>query len=298
MLTESPRRARMQVDAVSHRPAGCERPAGTGETALFISKRIWGLDYNVEKLPWFRMYYEARTDQKLATLTDSEHRVWFKLLCYAAEQEDRGIISGVKDHVIAIEAAGGDHTLLNGTLQKLLDLDMIAITENALRFVHFNERNYDYPSDQPAAIGNRVRKHREMKRLVTSGNDIVTTCNAVEERRGEENRVEVPPIVPQRGTRIKASRTPELQEVIDLWRTQGYGKVSMRAETRLKSLIASTGKEYVQKAIRRAAAQNIAFPMSWIEQVAPSMRREDRSGQQPRVRDASKYAEWPDGRKR
>ena len=247
------------------------------------------------KLPWFRMYYEARTDQKLATLTDSEHRVWFRLLCYAAEQAKRGAIEGIKDQVLTIEVASGDRTLLNGTLQKLLDLDIIAISENVLTFVHFSERNYDYPSDNPAAVGQRVRKHRELKRDVTSSNDIVTRCNAVEERRGEENRIEVPPIVPQRGTRAKASRTPELQEMIELWRTEGYGTVSMRGETRLKALIASTGTEYVRRAIKRAAEENIVNPMAWIEQVAPSMRREDRTGQHPTSRDASKYAVWPDG---
>src|SRR3990167_5848232 len=112
------------------------------------------------RLPWFRMYYEARTDQKLATLTDSEHRVWFRLLCYAAEQAKRGAIEGIKDQVLTIEVASGDRTLLNGTLQKLLDLDIIAISENVLTFVHFSERNYDYPSDNPAAVGQRVRKHR------------------------------------------------------------------------------------------------------------------------------------------
>ena len=48
---------------------------------------------------WFRLWTEARTDAKLGLLTNAEHRVWFHLLCYAAEHPN------VVTALIVIEAA-------------------------------------------------------------------------------------------------------------------------------------------------------------------------------------------------
>ncbi len=136
------------------------------------------------RLPWFRMYYEARTDAKLRTLTDQQHRVWFNLLCLAAEQSERGNIPNNGRKLLAIEAAGGNKELLEETLTLLQELNIVDETEDLLRFVHFESRQYDYPSDLPEAVRERVQKHRnELKREETSG-------NTVEERRGEENRIE------------------------------------------------------------------------------------------------------------
>ena len=88
---------------------------------------------------WFRLYSEARNDAKLRTLSDAEHRVWFNLLCYAAEQKpERGSIFDFDMDVLAIEVAAGDSDLLIETLKKLSRLRIIFATDGGqIRFLKF-----------------------------------------------------------------------------------------------------------------------------------------------------------------
>lgn len=147
-------------------------------------------------LPWFRMYHEARTDAKLRTLDDSEFRVWFNLLCHSAEHKVRGTIDAPRDgFLLSIEVANGDEELLRRVLQKLERLQIVEwnILDDGeegdlLTFTHFNDRNYDKPSDQPASVSARVKKHRNAR--VTPEKRDVTPRNALEENRVEESRGE------------------------------------------------------------------------------------------------------------
>lgn len=143
-----------------------------------------------KRLPWFRMFHEARTDRKLDVLPDDEHRVWFSLLCYASEQDERGVIE-VED-TLALECARGDDALLERTLQRLEKLKIIERADGRISFLNYLKRQYDKPSDYPQAVRERVSRHRQG---VTETNETslkrdVTHCNAVEERRKEERRVE------------------------------------------------------------------------------------------------------------
>ena len=146
-------------------------------------------------LPWFRMYHEARTDAKLRSLADDEFRVWFNLLCYAAEQgTDRGTIECIDGFLLSIEVAGGDEELLRRTLQKLERLRIIQWNGDAndpgdcLTFCHFNDRQYDKPSDHPDRVSERVKRHRAAN--VTPVKRDVTPSNALEEIRVDKTRVE------------------------------------------------------------------------------------------------------------
>lgn len=121
---------------------------------------------------WFRMYYEARTDNKLKHLDDSEFRVWFNLLCFAAEQEERGVIPAQNRYKLAVEVASGNEELLERTLDKLCKLDIISNDGGTIAFIHFKDRQYDKPSDYPEEVRERVRRHRGRK---SSGE---TPCNA------------------------------------------------------------------------------------------------------------------------
>ena len=137
-------------------------------------------------MKWFRVYPEARTDAKLRTLTDSEHRVWFGLLCMAAEQPQRGTITQ-PFAVLAIEVAKGSENRLTRTLDKLEALDIIARTDATLTFTHFAKRQYVKPSDEPEKVAERVRKHREQKRLAQS-NAPSALHGVTETPRTEQNR--------------------------------------------------------------------------------------------------------------
>ena len=126
---------------------------------------------------WFKLYTEAKNDAKLRSLTDSQHRVWFNLMCFAAEQEEeRGSVIGYDEDLLSVEVAGGDTDLLKATIDKLQRLRIITIKDDGLTFINFIKRQYDKPSDYPEAVRERVSRHREKKR-----NADVTPCNATEE---------------------------------------------------------------------------------------------------------------------
>ena len=120
-------------------------------------------------MKWYRMYPEARTDDKLRTLTDSEHRVWFNLLCLSAEPpEERGTIKSKGDVWLAAKVARGGAkarlALLMRTLGKLEPLDIIKREGDKIIFVHFPDRQYEYPSEEPERVTERTRRHRQKAR--------------------------------------------------------------------------------------------------------------------------------------
>jgi hypothetical protein len=123
----------------------------------------------MSRLPWFRMYYEARTDRKLATLSDHEFRVWFNLLCFAAEQDERGIIPESDDYMLGIEVGAADGPDLRLILDKL----------ERLRIVSRAPDWDDKPSDHPDRVNERVKRHRQSKKEgETPSNADVTPRNA------------------------------------------------------------------------------------------------------------------------
>jgi hypothetical protein len=132
-------------------------------------------------MPWFRMHHEARTDAKLRTLADDEFRVWFNLLCYAAEQDNRGRIECADDFLLAIEVAGGDQELMVRVLHKLARLRIICWDGDeddpgdTLTFINFDDRNYDKPSDHPDRVAERVRRHRAKNETPDDADETPTT---------------------------------------------------------------------------------------------------------------------------
>lgn len=148
-------------------------------------------------MKWFKMYGEARNDAKLRTLPDEQFRVWFNLMCLASEQDERGVIAGYSEMLLAVEVCNGDVTLLNVTLEKLVTLRIVTLTEDyKLTFVKFADRQHDRPSDSPSNIADRVRRHREKKKNapqnpdVTPCNALHEICNATDKIRVDKNRIE------------------------------------------------------------------------------------------------------------
>ena len=125
-------------------------------------------------MEWFRIYNEARNDAKLDMLNDAEHRVWFRLLCYSAEQPERGTIEGVTSRdmcdigvtskkcnlKLAAEVAKGDVELLAQTLEKLVDLEIISWAGMTITFINFKKRQYDKPSDSSEETRRRKAESR------------------------------------------------------------------------------------------------------------------------------------------
>jgi hypothetical protein len=120
------------------------------------------------------------------SLTDRQHRAWFGLLCYAAEQPDPGKIDRLPAVLVAAEATGGDLDLLVETCNALQALQSVTWRfmgdsdpqkRVEITFIRFAERQHKKPSDAPDKVKERVGKCRGNKKLKQS-EQVVTPCNA------------------------------------------------------------------------------------------------------------------------
>jgi hypothetical protein len=145
-------------------------------------------------VPWIKLWTEARTDRKLDRLTDAQHRVWFNLLLFAAEQDERGTFAD--DGSLALEVARGRQKTLDATIEALRDLHIIVDESGRWAFRAFDKRQARKPSDNPEAARKRKRRQREkeaeeaVSHPVTPLSRPVTrdggTCHAEVEGEGEE----------------------------------------------------------------------------------------------------------------
>lgn len=153
-------------------------------------------------LDWLKLYHEARRDGKLETLTDAQHRVWFRGLVFASEQRDqRGTIPEMDARVLAIEIAGGDVALLEETLAVLSKLRIVTPTSHNVTpvsrdvtrdvfpefmYVNFVRRNSGKPSDE----SDKVRARKAKSRAASQN---VTPCHALDKTRVDKNREDQTP---------------------------------------------------------------------------------------------------------
>jgi hypothetical protein len=139
------------------------------------------------RYPWFRLYTEARNDSKLDALNDREFRIWFKMLCLAAEGSDRGTIDYIDPEFVAMELRVHVDEL-DSAISRMIRLRLLERSESKIVFKSFKVRQYDSPSDAPDAVRERVRKSRARKASgtdVTTSNDLVT--NRTDKNRKEKN---------------------------------------------------------------------------------------------------------------
>jgi len=142
--------------------------------------RLRELEFDDMSLPWFRLYRELKDDPKIGALDDSTFRVFIESLCWACEKGEKGRLGLTEEN-----ASWAFRRNVNQPLQLLLQLKLLSKTNSGELIVTKWEKRQkasDFSSD-------RVRKHRA--KSVTS---VVTLqkqeCNVLEERRGEEIRIE------------------------------------------------------------------------------------------------------------
>lgn len=109
-------------------------------------------------MKWFRMYHEARTDGKLDFLSDTQFRVWFRLMCYASEQTLRGFIPTRNKRLMAVEIAHGDVVLFEETISILSELEIVQVRDDGISIVNWDKRQFD--SDHST---NRWRKWKDQQ---------------------------------------------------------------------------------------------------------------------------------------
>lgn len=203
------------------------------------------------KLPWFRLFHECRTDKKLNTLTHSERYVWLNLLCFASEQDLRGCIYYTDDFNLSIEVSDGDVELLNQTVDKLIKLRILSddkddvtsghkrsqvdICDNAenmkvLHFINFNKRqeSVQYPSwskeksnerKQKSRNNTKIERENDMSQAVTSESQAVTSGH-------KQNKIENKNIYKEKEYKEKESCDEYSTEFETFWKTypRKYGK--------------------------------------------------------------------------
>jgi hypothetical protein len=165
-------------------------------------------------MQWFRMHTEARTDRKLDTLTDAEHRVWFGLLCMAGEGPERGTVAFESLDLLALEVAKGDGELLGHTMSRLVTLRIVTARDNEIEFLNWDKRQYDKPSDTPEATRRRKAEERHRKAKSDDVTPSHTTSRPITDTDTEntQNRTdtEEPPLIPPVGEKPSPKRKTQI----------------------------------------------------------------------------------------
>jgi len=132
---------------------------------------------------WFKLHHDLPDDIKLRKFTPQEKWAWVALLCLASKATpERGVVD-------AEDADIADYCEFNSTQDwlyyrdKLISKGMLEISPfGKLLILHWEDRQYQKPSDAPNAVKTRVKKHRERKKQSseTPCNALHSICNADE----------------------------------------------------------------------------------------------------------------------
>lgn len=159
---------------------------------------------------WFKLHHDLPGDIKLRRFTPQEKWAWVALLCLASQSRNRGVIDADDEDIADYCEFSTSQDWLYYR-DKLIAKGMIEIgPDGNLHIVHWEQRQYDKPSDRPEAVKERVKKHRAKKKQAQKQGD-ETLCNALqtpsnanvtpqirkEEIREEEIREENTPLPPK-----------------------------------------------------------------------------------------------------
>lgn len=155
------------------------------------------------------MHTDARTDRKLAALSNDDFRLWFNLLLYSAEQDTRGSVDISEPALVAVECGVSEDALAAG-IDRIRLLRLVAISDSILTFKSFGKRQSTKPSDSAEQTRERKRRQREGAAQETCHADVtpchadVTKCHATEEEEEEDKEGE-------KNARARATTAPVLR---------------------------------------------------------------------------------------
>lgn len=110
-------------------------------------------------MKWFRVYAEIKDDPKVLELDFEQRWLWLSLLAMASDSSERGVVTFVRMRGLAASLRC-DETTLTTALELLADLDMIEVGDGRITITHWEDRQYDKPSDAPEATRDRKRRSR------------------------------------------------------------------------------------------------------------------------------------------
>jgi len=109
-------------------------------------------------MTWFKLHHEIIEDPKIAMMGETDQLIWFKLLCLASADRERGNVS-LNDEEIAFKLRCSKETWLHAK-DKFRAKGMIEPIETRLQISNWEKRQYAYPSDKPEATKARKDKQR------------------------------------------------------------------------------------------------------------------------------------------
>ena len=203
--------------------------------------------------PWFRLYRSIIAHPKVRSLTPEQRWVWVAVLCLA----DDGWLRLSKDRPLPLDLladqAGVTPEVAANSLVSFTELGMISrSTGRQVRVTNWHQYQYDYPSDRPQRVKDRVRRFRETRTPLVS--------SACETSRSdtELEQIQKPPVVPR----------PDGDDLNEEWlRELGtlYPEVNLDREV-AKALEwqAAQAPHRKKKSIRR-------FVRSWVDRAAKAL---------------------------
>ena len=144
-------------------------------------------------ITWFRLYHDLPNDRKLRKFSPQQKWAWVVLLCLASESKQRGFVDTGDEEDLA-DYCGFESTQdFQYFLDKLRQKGMVEPFEGKLKITHWEDRQYEKPSDKPEAVRARVAKHRAKKKAekeAQKSDESVTPCNALQPLRNADETPE------------------------------------------------------------------------------------------------------------
>lgn len=131
------------------------------------------------EMKWFRLYSEIVHDPKVRRLKDAaKFGILVGLLALAGESKVRGWVCIDEDMPYELDELAeilmATEDKISETISELQKLRIIQMGEDGIiKFANWEKRQYDKPSDSPEAVKERVKRHREKKKSVSTNE-----CNA------------------------------------------------------------------------------------------------------------------------
>lgn len=130
-------------------------------------------------ITWFKLHHDLPDDIKLRRFNPQEKWAWVVLLCIASKARIRGVIEADDEDIAEYCEFNTKQDWLYYR-DKLIAKGMLEVgPDGNLHILHWEDRQYEKPSDRPVAIRDRVRRYREKKRLEQKAAS-ETPCNALQ----------------------------------------------------------------------------------------------------------------------
>lgn len=115
---------------------------------------------------WFKLHHELPDDIKIRRFTPQEKWAWVVLLCLASKSTERGVITADDEDI-------AEYCEFNTTQDwlyfrdKLISKGMLEHDASGnLHVLHWDDRQYEKPSDRPEATRERKRRQREKEKAL------------------------------------------------------------------------------------------------------------------------------------